>query len=537
MATWLMLLLLSYVQSQGMRYKFLIKFFIMTYVDTIITPSSLIFSAGPNVTVNGSSAIGNCVNEGRRTTCYSNDPTSSVLFDNPRLRGIPILAGLDGDMWASQLLTIERLSASMIAIDFHFHNNPNFTRVDRVEVVMFNCPQWGIGVESVSVQAVGTDATPISTSTIVTSCNSFMKVSLEPRTNIPQLALQFNLSCESNWVHLAEVTFWVGPSTCSAITIPLLVTRHTSSPSHYTPNRSPLPLTQRSETAITSKAVSDEEISSMIGTTMQVSTELESSNVITVTAPILLLLLVLVGAVVVVLVLWRCRDQHTAKEEASHTSSQTLTHPVVSLCEETGQVQYVSEHQHTDQDSLYSSIPIKVGQESKEVSKDDILPTEHDEMGGYDVIPFALKPSEERRKEPMINDNYALLKDVSTASPEMETQFDYTYATVDKKKGGSGNDIISMSLSAAEGHLPQPPEESPVEEAKKEEEATTTPKTAVDQLYAQVDKKKQKSKEKEVCPEESGAVYSVVNKPSPPLVPTKSQQLLEELANNNNIQC
>ena len=230
--------------------------------------------------------------------------------------------------------------------------------------------------------------------------------------------------------------------------------------------------------------------------------------------------------------LWRCRYQHTAKEEASHTSSQTHTHPVVSLCEETGQVQYVSEQQDTDQDSLYSSMLIKVGQESKEVSKDHIVPTEDDEMGGYDIIPFALKLSEERQKEPMVNDNYDLLKDVSTASPEMETQFDYTYATVDKKKGGSGNDIISMSLSAAEDHLPQLPEESPVEDAKEEEVATTTPETAVNQLYAQVDKKKQKSKEKEVCPEESGAVYSVVNKPTPPQVPTKSQQLLEELANN-----
>ena len=98
-----------------------------------------------------SSAIGNCVNESNRTTCYSNDPISTILFDNPRLREIPLLTGLDGDMWASQLLTMEKFSASMIAIDFHFRNNPKFMRVDRVEVVMFNCPQWGIGVESVSV--------------------------------------------------------------------------------------------------------------------------------------------------------------------------------------------------------------------------------------------------------------------------------------------------------------------------------------------------------------------------------------------------
>ena len=73
-----------------------------------------------------------------------------------------------------------------------------------------------------------------------------------------------------------------------------------------------------------------------------------------------------------------------------------------------------------------------------------------------------------------------------------------------------------------------------MEDTEEEEEATSSAETAVDQLYAQVDKKKQKSKEKEVCPEESGAVYSVVNKPSPPQVPTKSQELLEELANNNN---
>ena len=83
-----------------------------------------------------------------------------------------------------------------------------------------------------------------------------------------------------------------------------------------------------------------------------------SSNpvlVIAVAVSLVLLLLLLVGVVVVVLVLWRCRHQHTAKEEASHTSSQTHTHPVVSLCEETGQVQYVSEQQDSPSHT-YSSI-------------------------------------------------------------------------------------------------------------------------------------------------------------------------------------
>ena len=88
---------------------------------------------------------------------------------------------------------------------------------------------------------------------------------------------------------------------------------------------------------------------------------------------------------------------------------------------------------------------------------------------------------------------------------ETESPMDQLYAQVEKKKKGK-------------------------KKAKEDKELTSSPETAVDQLYAQVDKKKQKkSKEKEVCPEESGAVYSVVNKPSPPQLPTKSQQLLEEI--------
>ena len=70
-----------------------------------------------------------------------------------------------------------------------------------------------------------------------------------------------------------------------------------------------------------------------------------------------------------------------------------------------------------------------------------------------------------------------------------------------------------------------------LDEQNKPKEADTEVKSPVDELYAQVDKKgkKRKSKEKEVCAEESEAVYSVVNKPSPPQLPPKSQQLMEEL--------
>ena len=60
------------------------------------------------VSINGSSVTGNCSS----VTTFSSRhnglsrcdvPTSSVLFDG----NIPALTGLDGDMWASRLLTLQ----------------------------------------------------------------------------------------------------------------------------------------------------------------------------------------------------------------------------------------------------------------------------------------------------------------------------------------------------------------------------------------------------------------------------------------------
>ena len=66
---------------------------------------------------------------------------------------------------------------------------------------------------------------------------------------------------------------------------------------------------------------------------------------------------------------------------------------------------------NTDQDSLYSSIPPQFGQERKEANifKDDILHTKEDEMGGYDVIPLMLKPSDGETKVVVNSDNNTIL--------------------------------------------------------------------------------------------------------------------------------
>ena len=101
------------------------------------------------------------------------DPTSSVLFDDPG--GMSILTGLDGDMWASQLLTIQTTALSTDII-FNFQNAPNFVRMERVEVVMFHCPQWGIGAQLIQVVELGSLTTNIIPS--ITSCDSLVRLCL-----------------------------------------------------------------------------------------------------------------------------------------------------------------------------------------------------------------------------------------------------------------------------------------------------------------------------------------------------------------------
>ena len=101
--------------------------------------------------MNGSSAVGRCSNVNvtiveNTTTCTN--PNSSVLFDGH----IPTLTGLDGDMWASQLLTIQVAADPRIEITFWFHDTPTFSRA---EVLMFNCPQWELGVERIIITDQG----------------------------------------------------------------------------------------------------------------------------------------------------------------------------------------------------------------------------------------------------------------------------------------------------------------------------------------------------------------------------------------------
>ena len=295
--------------------------------------------------MNGSSATGNCASISSSTSrpALCTDPTSSVLFDGH----IPTLTGLDGDMWASQLLTIQKTASNTDIISYF----TNFVAVVRVEIVMFNCPQWGAGVQTIQTYEQSTKVLAVNVDSTIISCDSLVRVCLPVRNTISTFGLRF-LSLDSDWVHLAEVTFWGNNSTCP----PDIVI--TSPPT-------PPPFTSTSQE---SELTTENTLPRSMDTT-----------VIAVVIVLILLLLVLVGVVVVVLVLWRCRHQHTAKEEASHTSSQTHTPqaPLVS--------------QDTDQDNpsnVYSSL---TAQSEKKGAQS------HTETQEYSVLHHGEQPLEKKK--------------------------------------------------------------------------------------------------------------------------------------------
>ena len=82
-------------------------------------------------------------------------------------------------MWASQLLTINT-TANTADITFDFTDTPDYTGVRRVEVVMFNCPEWGISVKTISLfdatSTSGSRTFVTSISPTTTSCDSLVRV-------------------------------------------------------------------------------------------------------------------------------------------------------------------------------------------------------------------------------------------------------------------------------------------------------------------------------------------------------------------------
>ena len=149
--------------------------------------------------MNGSSPLANCNiteynGDGTVSTCSR--PWTSVLFDC----AIPALTNLDGDGWASELLTLKMDSSrSIMTFDFSF-------TLAHIEVVLFNCPEWSISIREIRLidsgeRCIGTYYPPS------TSCNSLVRVCIPYSTTRRVLTLQFIAESRSSWLHLAEVEF------------------------------------------------------------------------------------------------------------------------------------------------------------------------------------------------------------------------------------------------------------------------------------------------------------------------------------------
>ena len=112
-------------------------------------------------------------------------------------------------MWASQLLTMSPLAITT-QITFEFSCSTNLFRV---EVVMFNCPQWEIGAQY--LVALENEIVFASTETnSITSCDYLVSTCLIASFSSSTVSLRFSLSPASFWVHLAEVTFHTDSYAC-----------------------------------------------------------------------------------------------------------------------------------------------------------------------------------------------------------------------------------------------------------------------------------------------------------------------------------
>ena len=426
-------------------------------------------------------------------------PTSSVLFDG----NVPTLTGLDaGDMWASQLLTINT-TANTAEITFDFTRTPDYTGVERVEVVMLNCPEWGISVRTISLfsaPSISGSRNFQTNSPTTTSCDSLVRVCISNTVSSirPVLSLVFNLPLTSNWVHLAEVTFYASGSTCPPDTIitPLSTSSSIIASSHTTAIDSTVnttPTTENISTMITEKTM---------GSVTEISVSSSDPTIVIISVVVATSIILIIVTIIVILILFKLyytkhkNNKHNASTDTalgkSYTTRQHNPHSErghTSLCKETGQVYYSTLEGESHQ--IYNRLTHdthNTGEQSQDTGMDSTLQGNY-EMGEYSTVSNYRQPHGGTGDE------------LSTADQPLTQLFN---AQVDKKK------------------------------RKKSPPQTPQPYTPLEQMYAQVDKKKIKKREvSEDPPCESGDVYSVVNKPSAPEIPQKSQLLEKDLQSQN----
>ena len=446
----------------------------------LVYPVKFSYPTADVMVVNGSLRDGGCsnvANNGSEDFICLNT-TSSVLFDG----SIPSLAGLDeDDKWASQLLTV-RSNPAKIACNFT--GAPGFVGVRRVEIVLFNCPEWGISVQSITLEAGGSVAGTVNLN--VSSCDSLVRVCMPDLiSTIPdqtELALNF---FHVGWSHIAEVTFYgVGP-TCpqDQIIISTLLVEATTTTTLLLPSN------------ITSTISVDDNLPIILSAVLLIS-----------------LFFVSMCMVTAFLLLWRCycsRRSYSLDYKKNSTTNNPATEgrmlpdiplsPLYSAVDGNGVPVAIDEslEMKASADPSYSTLEDIVANNDPSYSTlDDALKDNEREyfMIGDAVIDDGMKIDASVNQPPARNSN-------------LNVNTDELYAVVDKKRKG-GNAV--------------------------------QPATKAEQLYAQVNKKTAAISQSvtidnnadengsEDFTGDSGPMYSVVNKHTPPQVPPQSNLLMED---------
>lgn len=154
---------------------------------------------GTVMSINDSLSSGGC-NDFTSTpfTFDCKQETGGVIFDGlvPNLT----TSALQGNEWARDLLTILTDPSGHTVMRLMFFSRP--ISVEAVEIVMFNCPEWGISVDNVQILGI-VDQNNLR---LPTSCDSLVSVCLPVRIrDWPLVQVQFMQGPGSDWIHLAEV--------------------------------------------------------------------------------------------------------------------------------------------------------------------------------------------------------------------------------------------------------------------------------------------------------------------------------------------
>ena len=479
------------------------------------------------MSVSGSSATGHCSNvsnTGSRLNCR--DPISSVLFDGV----IPTLTGLDGDMWASQLLTLQKTTHTRPTVIFDFTDTPpGYVELSgRLEVVMFNCPNMGISASTIRVSSSSSpsvSSTPLKDVNInITSCDSLVRVCTPIMTVQPSIYLQFPYS---DMVYLAEVTFYAASS---ASTCPQDTIITTAPPDTIAPSTTALEVLQTVSLTTTPSGTTNTSVTSEVSTNTTASTG--SKSIINVIIPVVVVICVvfmIVGIMAAVLILWRYHKHktihHTALGEG-HSHAHTHSHPPpVKMCEETGQVCYSSPPEALGQLSPSHDTYSRLQQDASEGRGG--VPSHQggsNEEGEYSALSHGNSPhvlgggGEDSASQINAQIDKKAKKKKSTAT-EMSTLV--TYSSLDKERSRVHTQQVDTAMDQLydrvdnqnESDMPAHPNTSEAgtlyaqvdkkkKKMKKVEVATQchTPEAdaPMDQLYAQVDKKKKEQKKCEV---------------------------------------